>query len=53
MNGFVIDAPRMKDPQRNDRLDELLEIIEADKGARRADTNTNYFRPAQGRGHRG
>lgn len=28
MNGFVIDAPRMKDPQRNDRLDELLEIIE-------------------------
>ena len=28
INGFVIDAPRMKDPQRNDRLDELLEIIE-------------------------
>lgn len=28
LNGFVIDAPRMKDPQRNDRLDELLEIIE-------------------------
>ncbi len=28
MNGFVIDAPRMKDPQRNDRLDELLEIID-------------------------
>jgi hypothetical protein len=28
MNGFSIDAPRMKDPQRNDRLDELLEIIE-------------------------
>lgn len=28
MNGFVIDAPRMKDPNRNDRLDELLEIIE-------------------------
>lgn len=28
MNGFVIDAPRMKDPQRNDRLDDLLEIIE-------------------------
>lgn len=28
LHGFVIDAPRMKDPQRNDRLDELLEIIE-------------------------
>jgi hypothetical protein len=28
IHGFVIDAPRMKDPQRNDRLDELLEIIE-------------------------
>ncbi len=28
LNGFVIDAPRMEDPQRNDRLDELLEIIE-------------------------
>lgn len=28
MNGFTIDTPRMKDPQRNDRLDELLEIIE-------------------------
>jgi hypothetical protein len=28
INGFVIDVPRMKDPQRNDRLDELLEIIE-------------------------
>lgn len=28
MNGFVIDTPRMKDPERNDRLDELLEIIE-------------------------
>ena len=28
INGFVIDAPRMKDPRRNDRLDELLEIIE-------------------------
>ncbi len=28
MNGFMIDIPRMKDPQRNDRLDELLEIID-------------------------
>ncbi len=28
LKGFVIDAPRMKDPQRNDHLDELLEEIE-------------------------
>lgn len=28
LHGFVIDAPRMKDSTRNDRLDELLEIIE-------------------------
>lgn len=28
LNGFVIDGPRMKDPKRNDRLDELLEIID-------------------------
>ncbi|MCL4766800.1 MAG: virulence RhuM family protein [Hyphomicrobiaceae bacterium] len=28
LNGFVIDTPRMKDPERNDRLEELLEIIE-------------------------
>ena len=28
LHGFVIDAPRMKDPNRNDRLDDLLEIIE-------------------------
>ena len=28
LNGFVIDAPRMKDPQRNDKLDQLLEIID-------------------------
>ena len=28
INGFVIDKPRMKDPKRNDRLDELLREIE-------------------------
>jgi hypothetical protein len=27
LKGFVIDAPRLKDPKRNDRLDELLEEI--------------------------
>ena len=27
LKGFVIDSPRMKDPQRNDRLAELLEEI--------------------------
>ncbi len=27
MNGYVLDTPRMKDPKRNDRLDELLEEI--------------------------
>jgi hypothetical protein len=28
IHGFVIDKPRMKDPRRNDRLDELLREIE-------------------------
>ena len=28
INGFVIDKPRLKDPKRNDRLDELLREIE-------------------------
>ena len=27
LKGFVLDAPRLKDPERNDRLDELLEEI--------------------------